>query len=978
MYPPCSTGTFFRAISIWFQNRRQAERKRATRFGPIHSAALTMNLLSSARPSPTTSRSVSLNSTTALSHAAKLQRWPSLDAIVADRGMRKDSSSTSEEEEDVCCHRGEIQGATRSRAAPSASIPQQRDIPIDAASVVRNSSQMSILSQSLSKSLEVLDDKENIPPLPTKQRYFSRLPISNTEEVHHLESRQPLRDIRKLVFGRETLPTVGPAEEVHLHDGEVADEHSTGEVQNLVRLPLDSSHAARSSARRTPFSRSFSANAVNKPQVSMEQIVSQFIAGRAPPSPRRSFPSKSARLMRFISLSTSKRGRASVDGKLSPPRKRPFAKSLSSSTTLPAALAKIIREQEDIDAQQRLREQRAKEQQGLLAKMPSSSSTSSEEGAAPAASNRSRLLDEDEDEERTLRMAANRRLARAQAQAQAQGRDIRDKADALTELASRPWARSVSGSAREASPATQSAKGPSTRMAPPSLDMAAGRDRSMPITFTKRGVLRPSISLNHPKTGTTASAALTKATGADAPVEQLAPSKKRHKKRKSTERVDAGKMQAGHLLSVADENVPPSTITWPVGPANFTPVASKRAPSSAVTPSGLPSFGTPRTGVSSGSRSFGRSLSAQYSMGIAQHSYEPLAFADEASSSPVGRRGTAGPIYANTPAMAYRSWGGSSANLASTGRDMTPRSLAFALGLTHNSNGFSHQTPYTGLGGIGVTPFGPSSRYSSSRHLPRSSSRNLGEGAPSISGVSSLVGADRAGPYSPLARGREGAMLASLSSAAPSSSAACPPLQMGGKRKSPDDDSSSGGSSEGVNGHVHGHSHSRGIPFLASRNRVPFAKLHSHPSLPQPPVFSTPLLGGRSHSVQAHRSRLPLMASLVDQNQDQDQDQDLKNVDLCTQERVERRSSKAVETLAANGHQLAEGDDSGYVGPSDTELDESAARKAPSAASKRGSGRKSGSGRTGDLMESPRRVQQQRQRQHDAAQVLLGLAGEGR
>ncbi|CAO1631746.1 unnamed protein product [Parajaminaea phylloscopi] len=984
-------GMTTRAVSIWFQNRRQAERKKASRFGPLHSASPIVGPVNAAEePSPAPHRSVSLTSAHAIASAAKLQRWPSLDVIAAHRTMRKGESPASDDgETGESAGHGKVLPVAGAGASSTAEPTHAPATP----SASRTSSCV----------FDVFEDKENVPPAIAEQKLCRQLRLQNggggddddDDDAEGTEARQPLRDIRDLVFGREQLPSRTQVDEDDL-------EHMDTPARS--RLPHHSSREVTTNkVRRTSLARTSSLGAMSQPRLSMDQVVSRFIAKRPPLSPRRSSPGRSAGLLRFMSLSTSRRGRASLDGKPSPPRKRPFVKSLSASTTLPANLAKMIRDQEETDLAQGAQQATVAQQHDLLAKMPSSSGASSEEATGPTPSNRIRLLDEDEDEERTLRMAANRRVARAQAE----GRDLRDKADALTDLVSRPWARSVSGPVTTVDVASAGPPSLTTgRMAPPSLDMAAGRDRSKPNHLLHRRPLRPSLSagqLQQRMEGSPASGlpAIAAAPSPHAESPAPAPAKKRTKKRKSAVSAE-GPMQSPTAHGQgADENVPPpSSLKMSTFPVHSTPAGSKHArftgAAAAATPNGLPSFGTPRTGMT-GRRSFGRSLSAQSSGPAGAPQYASgLAFAgaEDAPSSPMGR-GVSGALYANTPASAQRAWGLPSTNAASSGREMTPRSLAFALGLTHNSSAFAHQTPYGGLPGTSATPFGTSSRYSSQRYLPPSSSRSgAHRDAPTPAvGAHGLMG-DRAGPYSPLARGREGAVLAPLSASAPSSSAPAsqtPKVAAGGKRKSPEDDSQSGGSasSEGSHGQTQG----RGVPLSASRSRLPFAKIHSQPSLPAPPLFSTPSSVMRMQSSQqrpqqprSRSSNLPSMASLAMADADKE-----NWIDDGDGERRHGRDygspgDKPLRMLSANGVVGTQGDDSGYAPPSDEDNDNGDGDGDVGAVSNKTPAKRKGGADgagvrvhgNGTTTESPTRVQQQRQRQHDAAQVLLGLAGEGR
>lgn len=906
--------------------------------------------LQSSRPSTSVPRSQSLNLSRNPTEAAQLQRWPSLDIIAAQQKsqIRDDGGSDAED--------SPAEDDAFTALLPAKRILSQSHVDADVFSQPVSSSQTSV------KTFDVFEDKENVP-LDNSQASNDSLTSQDQKAEGAQGRRAPLRDIRDLVSGREALRDIEGEEHSSLSKQPEEDAVCGSKAAVLAEdrggslAPLSSSEPLRT---RLPLDRSLSGNALTKPRVSMDQVVSRLVPHKGPTSPRR----RAGGMLRVMSLSTSRRGRASLDGKPSPPRKRPFARSLSLSSNLPPALVKLIQEQEMADGQSKALEQNKSSQQGLLAKMCSSSSTSSGEERA---SNRARLLDQDEDEERTLRMAANRRIAKAQAQ----GRPLLDKADALSDLITRPWARSVSGPAGSAKGNTSGNAG---RMGAPSLDLAAGRDRSKPNLF--QSVRSLSLhSLHHLKEAR-ADSPRSVSSAMSAPQQHgqvVAAAKKHGRKRKSQEEHKSRKAAetSSDLVGGAHarENAAAAAVSQDssIIPMQSTPVGEKTARGVKTTPKGLPSFGTPRSGLASSRRPFGRSVSAQTNVGP-MHS---LAFGcEDTISSPMARPLLPSSYVANTPAGPPRHSGAPSAAMASASREMTPHSLAFALGLTYNNpSGMSQQTPY---GGMGATPFGHSSRYSTSRFPPPSSAR------PQYEGLSSMMSVGRGGgqsamdrgtvPYSPLARGREGAMLAPMSISVHSHSQSTAKAGPG-KRKSPDDDSNSGGSSEG-HGHNGKSDHSRqGVPFSAPRSRLPFAKVNSQPALSGSPGFASAAspVGHARHPEQVRRTRLPSLSSLATYAHDKE------NNMAARPSPVRGNVDKPIEMLAGNEAEAA--NDSGYVGASDDEdaLHGNGRDASSGLASKQAGVRK---GRAS--MESPTRVQQQRQRQHDAAQVLLGLAGEGR
>ncbi|PWN28870.1 hypothetical protein BDZ90DRAFT_230878 [Jaminaea rosea] len=914
-------GMTTRAISIWFQNRRQAERKRASRFGPAYSAA---EILVSSQSSNTTapSRSISLGS----GHHT-LQRWPSLDAIAASQGTESRAESPASE------HDGQGLASLRD---PSASF-------------------------------EVHEDKENIS-LPSTQ--------SAPTAVERKGDRQRLRDIRDLVFGLDALK---PPQ---------CEGTDTTEGDENDASVLDTTRA--NFAGRSPWGRSVSSSAaLCRP--SMEQVVGRSRARHHHSPHHRHGSGAKANLLRFMSLSTSRRGRASLDGQASPPAKRPFLRSLSErGKQLPPTLAKAIHLSERAEEHSAALHEQREEQRDLLAKMSSSSSMSSgEEGAAT----RLPICGEEEDEEQTLRRAANRRLVKAQAA----GKELPDRSDAINSLRSRPWARSISGPVCGAA----------------TLDLAAGRDRTKPspLAFVQRPQSPPVQSQQD-------MFALPNAVVKKQPTQSKAG-----KKRKSDEgpRSVGGSGKKNQLAgqdaslvsaaSLGQENLPPTPLPHQQyhphaspSPRHFgatgTPHLVKQH--SFVSPKGLPSFGTPRSELGK-SRSFGRSISAQSTLpsqlgGITEES--PSSARNGAPSSSWAPSSMGG--------VSLYSTNGTSATPAShlhrpsmqgsASREMTPRSLAFALGLAHATPGAGHGSNSNGVSGAGGAGglgslFMSSSRYSTSRYLASSSRDSIAAagGMPgsvrASGGAAGGIGAAAGAPYSPLARGRQGAMLyaaptprTGADTPARHHSSGQPMSAIGGEKRN----SSSSGSSNGSRGSSEDQEQrNKADPQTAAPpsstprtgGRVPFSKVHSQPSMPPPPLFSA---NGTQSSSQPQRrvQRLPSLSTLAtaagdtEMNKENESGLTGPSPGLLPLGALKSRTSNA-----ASKHPRQEdvGDDSGFAAPlssaSDNEDDGEGQQRYQKAGKVVLQSSANGNGSGG----SPTR-----QRQHDAAQVLLGLAGEGR
>ncbi|PWN20125.1 hypothetical protein BCV69DRAFT_313320 [Microstroma glucosiphilum] len=888
-------GMTTRAVSIWFQNRRQAERKRASRFGSSEGAAvLSPSAATSAHP-----RSVSDNVTSIIAAAAaaapdsKVQRWPpSLDDVAS--AQRKSPESDD------------------GRAQLASSL---------AKSTARSDSLVPMSPPTTDEETE--EDKENRPVVASLQ--ISDAPAAPLAKG---KPRQVLRDIRDLVFGNDSLPPISPPDSCH--------EDEQPDVGSYAKVTANASTSP--SDRPRTLGRSVSANGVQSSRPSMDQVITRSSSTTAIEKAYRRHVHSSAR--RFKSLCTSKGGRACIDGVLSPPRKRPFIKSLSMSTCLPPVLARLISTHNDDQPRQQktcevedlasLEEaaQRDRNSREILAKMTSSSSGTSSDVRQDTST--VDLLEEDE--ERTLRLAANRRLAKAQAKGE---ECFPPKSNALSDMTARPWARSVSG------PASQG------RRSMPSLDMAASRDRSKPNPHT----LIPRLPFAHVSRHGTPSSAGVAAAPDKALAQRTASVENKVHKRKSGDENEL-RSHANKKKGRRSSRVETSTEVPREDQENIAPTEHRESISDA---NGLSTFGTPRSGLVN-KRAFGRSVSAQ------------SASAHDVHQTPL-TRAVAHPslLYASTPlpsSMASRhqhqgapaslgSRSGTmnapslSADAGSGGREMTPRSLAFTLGLTHAGGyGGGGQTPY---GAALQTPFGGGSAGSSiyaSRYLP-SSSRDI-RGSQSNS---NKVTQRPASTWSPIGKGgNEASMLGAT------------PSLRGDKRR---------GAEGGKDAKENNFRSAEG-----ASQRVPFAKIKSQPTRPPPPTFNAAALAS-----EKSRGALPSLASLSSEDAS---DASMAAPALRRSSRSSpRKGSSALppQTPTTSAYRnkapaWSNADDSGFV-DGDAELDELIEEEGGMTMESKASKGAGFRGRALGGVESPTKVQQ-RQRQEDAAQVLLGLAGEGR
>lgn len=767
------------------------------------------------------------------------------------------------------------------------------------------------------------EDKENQPVVPNAQTKANAPAGPSAKD----KPRQVLKDIRDLVFGKDSLAPI-PSPDAD-HEDEQPDAEGHSKVRANACSPPPSGPRS--------LGRSVSANGVQSSKPSMEQVITRSSSTTAIEKAYRRHVSSSQR--RFKSLCTSKGGRACIGGMLSPPRKRPFIKSLSMSTCLPPVLARIISAQNNVLPRQgsalenslsfEEAEQRNRQSRGILAKMTSSSSGTSSDVRQDTS-----IVDLlEEDEERTLRLAANRRLAKAQAKGQ---ECFPPKSNALSEMTARPWARSVSG------PALQG------RRSLPSLDMAASRDRSKPNPHPPVPRLPFAPMSRH---GTPASTGVAAAQDKASAHRTATVENKVHKRKSGDEnelRTQSNKKKGRRSSRVEsssevtreeeEENIPPSVHRESISGTN-----------------GLPTFGTPRSGLVN-KRSFGRSVSAQSTHVTDVHqtpltrtvAHPSLLYA----STPLPSSMTSRHQHQGVPASLGNRSGtmnapSLSADAGSGGREMTPRSLAFTLGLTHAGGyGGGGQTPY---GGALQTPFGGGSAGSSiyaSRYLP-SSSRDVRGSQPNSSKATQRP----ASTWSPIGKGgNEASMLGAT------------PSLRGDKRQ---------GAEAGKEAKENTFRSAEG-----ASQRVPFAKIKSQPTRPPPPTFNAAALAS-----DKSRGALPSLASLSSEDVG---DASMAAPALRRSSRSSpRKGSSALppQTPTAGAYRnkapaWSNVDDSGFV-DGDGELDElieeegglSMESKSTKGAALRGQG-------LGGI-ESPTKVQQ-RQRQEDAAQVLLGLAGEGR
>ncbi|GAC95625.1 homeodomain transcription factor [Pseudozyma hubeiensis SY62] len=455
-------GMSVRAVSVWFQNRRQAEKKRSGRYGGAGIA-------------PTSSvagDNADIEATTAAEDAPATILAP----VVA------------------LAQRKPLGNASANGAAPAKHLDPQ--------SITDLSS----------------NNKENIPPwlngLATEERVQQRLekikreaPQASLSKEQVLAPRQPARDLRQAV-GPEG---VGIAVHRVQVDRTVPEQPATAEAavisssksslsrhRSVPRLSLDDVLSGRSKSLR----RSATEHAGPLIAASSEPEQEQLDTILPPPKVLSRASSSSS-----LSLLTTSGGRASI-GSLGLRHEAPVAASSedvrpSLTSSLPPKLTAALQRQGIIAMHPDADGQKA-QGQGLLQMMPSSSASSSE---ADALYSNDQRRDHEEDEERTLKMIAQRRAAKAQAAALAKAQEARERAasgetperagvvglaplhpgcadarQAIVQQAGLLDSSALVGSTPKSGTSTVVGLGPARQL---SLDWAAGRDRAATSALPK-------------------------------------------------------------------------------------------------------------------------------------------------------------------------------------------------------------------------------------------------------------------------------------------------------------------------------------------------------------------------------------------------------------------------------------------------------------------------------------------------------------
>ncbi|SPO20855.1 uncharacterized protein UTRI_00332 [Ustilago trichophora] len=375
-------GMSVRAVSVWFQNRRQAEKKRSGRYGGSGIA-------------PTTGATTSGTATPAVEES------PLRPPVVPSQ--RKPLSN----------------------ASANAASPAKRFDP----------EQLKDLSS---------NNKENIPPWlagrDALEKIKREVPLANLSKQEVIAPRSVARDLRQAV-GPEGIGISAHRAEVDIVPVQQAtsaiDAASTSKSssslsrhRSVPRLSLEDVLSGRSKALR----RSATDHAAPLVAAASSEVEEEQLDTILPPPKLLSRVSSSSSL----SLLTTSGGRASIGNmgqrrEASPLPQRKDTSKASLTSSLPPKLTAALQRQ-GIIAMHSDAHSQGKQGQGLLQMMPSSSASSSEADAFYT--NDPLRRDSEEDEERTLKLIAQRRAAKAQAAALAKAQEARERAAAVAAAAS--------------------------------------------------------------------------------------------------------------------------------------------------------------------------------------------------------------------------------------------------------------------------------------------------------------------------------------------------------------------------------------------------------------------------------------------------------------------------------------------------------------------------------------------------------------
>ncbi|SPO19941.1 uncharacterized protein UTRI_00332_B [Ustilago trichophora] len=374
-------GMSVRAVSVWFQNRRQAEKKRSGRYGGS-GIALTTGTTNSGTATPAVEES------------------PLRPPVVPSQ--RKPLGNTN----------------------ANVVSPAKRFDP----------EQLKDLSS---------NNKENIPPWLAGRGALEKIkrevPLASLSKQEVIAPRPVARDLRQAVgpegvgitAHRVEMDTVPVQQAMPAVDVASTSKKSSSlsRHRSVPRLSLDDVLSGRNKTLR----RSATDHATPLVAAASSEVEEEQLDTILPPRKLLSRASSTSSL----SLLTTSGGRASIGNmsqrKEASPLPQPVDASKASLTSsLPPKLTAALQRQGIIAMHSDAHPQR-KQGQGLLQMMPSSSASSSEADAFYT--NDPLRRDSEEDEERTLKLIAQRRAAKAQAAALAKAQEARERAAAVAAAA---------------------------------------------------------------------------------------------------------------------------------------------------------------------------------------------------------------------------------------------------------------------------------------------------------------------------------------------------------------------------------------------------------------------------------------------------------------------------------------------------------------------------------------------------------------
>ncbi|PWZ02744.1 hypothetical protein BCV70DRAFT_196994 [Testicularia cyperi] len=771
-------GMSVRAVSVWFQNRRQAEKKRSGRYGGsglasakpnIEGTPLAANVAESAVVTPADE-----------SAEASAQQPPQHLPPSTPSSGQKRPLGASAEKNGVCVALRVEQPVEDFSNNNKENIPPWLVGRSISASLQERLGKLKTGATTVGASITATPAVETSAPpaLPRSQSRDLRQLVGPSGAG--LESQQ--KDCSAQSVGAEQAPcgavSVGKPAALSRH-------------RSTPRLSLDEVLSGRSNSLRRATTERASALPARSSDIEEDELDTIL--------PTRNILSRASSSSN-LSLLTTAGGRASIGSLLSSQQEQqspvaapvPVDSAGGLNSRLPAGLTAVLQKQGIIGAtEQRQHGERevqmaTQKRSVLLERMPSSSAPSSDfDPAQMGDGGRDRLeADEEEDEERTLKMIAQRRAARAHARAMAVGNaqaEVRvasfgssSAADATSGAAMATPARGPALEAREALSQARSASavfnaglGRSTSSSSiviglgptPSLDWAAGRDRARTAALPHSVAGTPfsrSVSASQLSNGSrassvtqTPSSTATGAAGKDGAVRSMPTGGKRASLSVSR---SVSAMDLTRRLQEAKQKGRP-----PLGRSQSRKRPAKAAPSAANDENAAPAAPVAGDRVVSGPASFGGSALQRESPKRRRHRYS---LDTEARSSEVTGSMTA-PLPAPLPSA--------SAAAAATGLMSAPRTAASAASgmsetspllssrpfLSHNSfpstTSSSRMGMGVGMGGLGIAGIGggvPSTPKTGSFYGATGGS----SGAMPLSTRSERFRAIAASPAAPLAR----------------------------------------------------------------------------------------------------------------------------------------------------------------------------------------------------------------------------------